>query len=180
MHVAGVLKQTSGLGHGRPNSLSFQEIILGQLFLPRFHHLVYIHIVLKSYLPLLIVQCDLILTIYQLSLMACLCSLDTLELFKGVRGHILLSFFFGLLLLLFLMFNSLVSKYSMLHLFWCININFVLLEQLSFLIKHNFLCLLFRQDICVADDISGVLNDRTWLLGNHFDFLIRGEQVLTC
>ena len=64
MHVAGVLQQTSGLRHGRPNGLSFQEIILGQLFLPCFHHLVDIHIVLKSYLTLLIVQCYLILTIY--------------------------------------------------------------------------------------------------------------------
>ena len=64
VHVAGVLQQTSGLGHGRPNSFSFQEIILGQLFLPRFHHLVDIHIVLKPYFPLLIIQRDLILTIY--------------------------------------------------------------------------------------------------------------------
>ena len=112
--------------------------------------------------------------------MTCLGSLDTLEFFKGVRGHILLSFFFGLLLLFFLMFDSLVSKYSMLHLFWSININFILFEQLSFLIKHNFLCLLFSQDICVADDVGGILNDWTWLLGYHFDFLVRGEQVLTC
>ena len=78
------------------------------------------------------------------------------------------------------MFYSLVGKDSVLHLFRSITVNFVLFEQLSFLIKHNFLCLLFRQDICVADDISGVLNDWTWLLSNHFDFLVRGEQVLTC
>ena len=102
--------------------------------------------------------------------MACLGSLDTLEFFKGVRSHFLLSFVFFLLLLLFLMFNSLVSEDSVLHLFRCITVNFVLFEQLSFLIKHNFLSLLFGQYLCVADYVRSVLYYRTRLLSDHFDF----------
>ena len=63
MHAAGVLQQASGLRHGRPDGLSFQEIILGQLLLPSFHHLIDSHIVLETYFSLLIIQLHLILTI---------------------------------------------------------------------------------------------------------------------
>ena len=101
--------------------------------------------------------------------MTCLGSLDTLKLFEGVRGHFQLSFFFRLLFLLFLMFNSLVGKYSVLHLFWCVAVDFVFFEQLSFFVEHDFPGLLFGQDLCVADDVRGVLDDGTWLLGYLLD-----------